>query len=165
MIFRFNAIHRSHKHDWSYPLTSFQVNLACCRLLTHCLKWSFFISVWQVCCVLRSMYSSIDEIFIHLGPGRSQLCPGTAENDRCSTNIGCGCLKMAGAVDIGICGFRYMSCSQLIACEKWTNNCYEPDSVCVHYPRCFSYPVCLSAHMIDERICPPMQSKRAMDYF
>ncbi len=94
----------------------------------------------------------------------SQLCHGISQNDRCSTNSACGCLQMVGAAnDTGICGFNSGPCSQLTACGISNNFCYELGSICVHLPRCFLHSVCLPKSMTDERVCPPMPSKRTRD--
>jgi hypothetical protein len=90
----------------------------------------------------------------------SQICHGISQNDRCSTNSACGCLRMAGAGDAGICGFLYGPCSELVSCESTNNACYEPNHICVHHPRCYLHPVCYPVSMIDQRICPPLSSKR-----
>ena len=91
----------------------------------------------------------------------SLICHGISQNDRCSKNNACGCLQMVGAVDdTGICGFNSGPCFQLAACGISDNFCYdEPDSVCVHLPRCFLHPVCLPKSMTDLRVCPSMPSK------
>jgi hypothetical protein len=92
---------------------------------------------------------------------KSQLCHGISQSDRCSTNGICSCLQMAGAaIDTGICGVFLGSCSELVACKISNNFCHEPDSICVHLPRCFLHPVCLPKWMTDQRACPPIASKR-----
>lgn len=91
---------------------------------------------------------------------KSQICHGISQYDRCSTNNACGCLHMAGATDAGICGFLYTPCSELVACSFSNNLCYEPNHICVRHPRCFSHSVCYPISLIDQRICPPAQSKR-----
>jgi hypothetical protein len=67
---------------------------------------------------------------------------------------------MAGAADTGICGFLYGPCSELVSCEPSRNICYEPNHICVHHPRCSLHPVCYPVSMMDQRICPPITSKR-----
>jgi hypothetical protein len=91
---------------------------------------------------------------------KSQLCHGISQYDRCSTNTACGCFHMTGATDTGICGFLYGPCSELVACETSNNFCYQPNHICVNHPRCYSHPVCYPTSMIDQRICPPITSKR-----
>jgi hypothetical protein len=91
----------------------------------------------------------------------SQICHGISQNDRCSTSGICSCLQIAGAaVDTGICAFFLRPCSELVSCESLNNVCYDPDSICVLLPRCFLHPVCLPKSMTDERVCPPIPSKR-----
>ena len=89
----------------------------------------------------------------------SQICHGI-QYDRCSTNSDCGCLHMAGAADTGICGFLLGACSEFAACASSNNACQEPSHTCVHHPRCHLLPVCYPVSMIDQRICPPIASKR-----
>jgi hypothetical protein len=91
---------------------------------------------------------------------KSQICHGTSQNDRCSTNPACGCLHMTSAADTGICSFLNGSCSELISCKFGNNDCYEPGHICVRHPQCFSDPVCYPVSMIDQQICPPITSKR-----
>ena len=91
----------------------------------------------------------------------SQIYHGISHNDRCSTSNICSCLQIAGAaLDTGICAFFLRPCSELVSCEISNNFCHEPDSICVHLPRCFPHPVCLPKSMTGERVCPPMLSKR-----
>jgi hypothetical protein len=92
---------------------------------------------------------------------KSQICHGISQNDRCSTSGACGCLQIVGsAAGTGICGFLHGSCSELVACENSNNFCYDPNTICIHHPRCFSHPVCYPNSMTDQRICPPIASKR-----
>jgi hypothetical protein len=92
---------------------------------------------------------------------KSQLCHGISQNDPCSTNGACGCLQMAGAAaDTSICGFLYGVCSELVSCGISNNFCYDPNTICVHHLRCFSRPACFPKSMTDQRICPPIASKR-----
>ena len=92
---------------------------------------------------------------------KSHICHGVSQNDRCSTSGICSCFQIAGAAtDTGICGFFLGSCSELVSCEFSNNFCYEPDSICVHLPRCFLHPVCLPKSMTDQRVCPQIISMR-----
>ncbi len=90
----------------------------------------------------------------------SQTCYGKSQYDQCSTNGACGCFHMSGADDTGICGFLWVTCSQLALCGSSNNTCDDPDHICVRHPRCHSLPVCYPVSMIDQRICPPIKSKR-----
>jgi hypothetical protein len=90
----------------------------------------------------------------------SQICYEPSQYDRCSTNSACGCFHMAGASNTGICGFLWVTCSELVPCQTSDNTCYEPDHICVYHPRCHLYPVCYPVSMIDLRICPAIASKR-----
>ncbi len=84
----------------------------------------------------------------------AQICRGMSQYDRCSTNSACGCFQMAGANNIGVCGFLWSFCSRLMPCGSLLNDCSEPDHICVHHIRCGDYPVCYPLSMIDEDICP-----------
>ncbi|CAF5042840.1 unnamed protein product, partial [Rotaria sp. Silwood1] len=63
---------------------------------------------------------------------------------------------MAGAANVGLCGFQYMTCSKLVPCEPSNYYCNEPDHACVYHPRCRNLPVCYPISMIDEATCPPI---------
>ena len=90
----------------------------------------------------------------------SQICQGISQYGQCSTNTACGCFHMTDANDIGICGFLWAPCSQLVPCGSSNNACDNPDHICVRHPRCNSLPVCYPVSMIDQRICPPIKGKR-----
>jgi hypothetical protein len=91
----------------------------------------------------------------------SQICHGMAQYDPCSSNNGCACFHLAGATDIGICSHRLLvDCSELVACERSTNHCYEPDHECVHHPLCHNLPVCYPVPSYNQQLCPPVESKR-----
>ena len=67
---------------------------------------------------------------------------------------------MIAADDSGICGFLWLTCSRLDSCKGADDHCEKSDHICVHHPRCQDRPVCYPLPMIDQRICPPPNSKR-----
>ncbi|CAF1539772.1 unnamed protein product, partial [Rotaria sordida] len=79
-----------------------------------------------------------------------------SQYDRCSLNPACGCLHMVGTADVGICVFKYVTCSELVPCESSSNLCHDPEYTCVHHPRCHNLPVCYPIRMMDQGICPPI---------
>ncbi|CAF1525094.1 unnamed protein product, partial [Rotaria sordida] len=87
---------------------------------------------------------------------QSQICHGISEYDQCSSNSACACFHMAGTNNTGICGFQWVTCSELRACEHTTNHCHESDHICIRHPRCHNHPVCYPVSMIDQPICPPI---------
>jgi hypothetical protein len=88
------------------------------------------------------------------------ICRDTAQYDPCSTNSVCGCFHKPGAVNKGVCGFLWASCSELVPCKKPSNSCDEPGAVCVQHPDCQSSPVCFPAWMIEEDLCPTLPGKQ-----
>ncbi|CAF1551503.1 unnamed protein product [Adineta ricciae] len=107
--------------------------------------------------VLKAIFYCIVILFsITIVHVNGQLCPNTTQYGRCSMNSACGCLHMAGANNVGICGFLYGFCSKLTPCESTDNLCDEPHHICVHHPRCSSHPVCYPVSMIDQQVCPPI---------
>ncbi|CAF1373451.1 unnamed protein product, partial [Rotaria sordida] len=86
----------------------------------------------------------------------SQVCLTMSQYDRCSLNPACGCLHMVGTADVGICVFKYVTCSELVPCESSSNLCHDPEYTCVHHPRCHNLPVCYPIRMMDQGICPPI---------
>ncbi|CAF1145782.1 unnamed protein product [Rotaria magnacalcarata] len=95
----------------------------------------------------------------------SQLCHGVPQYGRCSSNTACGCLHMEGALDIGICGFQWVMCSELTPCDEIDNYCQEPDRVCVRHPRCHERPVCFPVSMMDSKVCPPTKTATSTSTF
>jgi N-acetylneuraminic acid mutarotase len=87
----------------------------------------------------------------------SQICYGISQYDQCSMNGACGCFHMIGAHGTGICGFLWVTCSELVSCGSSNNVCDNPDHICVSHPRCHSLPVCYPVSMIDQRLCPPIE--------
>ncbi|CAF1529119.1 unnamed protein product [Adineta ricciae] len=85
----------------------------------------------------------------------SEVCTKTDPYGRCSTNSACGCFPMAGAQNAGVCAFLWKFCSQLIPCES-SQDCSQPDHICVHHHRCNHRPVCYPLLMANEAICPPI---------
>ncbi|CAF3322946.1 unnamed protein product [Rotaria socialis] len=66
---------------------------------------------------------------------------------------------MAGTIDIGVCGFQWVTCSELVTCKNAKYTCHKPGHICVHHPRCHSsLPVCYPTSMIDQGLCPPITS-------
>ncbi|CAF1242507.1 unnamed protein product [Rotaria magnacalcarata] len=86
----------------------------------------------------------------------SQICQEVSQYGRCSSNSACGCLHMEGASNIGICGFQWVTCSDLVPCEETNNYCGQSDHICVHHPRCHERPLCFPVSMMDAKLCPPM---------
>ncbi|CAF3434695.1 unnamed protein product [Rotaria sp. Silwood1] len=62
---------------------------------------------------------------------------------------------MAATNDSGICGFLWLTCSQLVSCGPFNNFCFQPDHICIRHSRCFNHPICYPSSMADQRICPP----------
>ncbi|CAM4976860.1 unnamed protein product [Rotaria socialis] len=90
----------------------------------------------------------------------SQICQEVSQYGRCSSNSACGCLHMEGASNIGICGFQWVTCSDLVPCEETNNYCGQSDHICVHHPRCHERPLCFPVSMMDAKLCPPMNGKQ-----
>jgi hypothetical protein len=90
----------------------------------------------------------------------SELCHGTPQYGQCSADSACGCLHMTGGIDVGICGFMWVTCSELVSCASTNNVCYEPGHICIRHPRCHTIPVCYPVSMTNQQICPPISSKR-----
>ncbi|CAF0970260.1 unnamed protein product [Rotaria sp. Silwood1] len=84
----------------------------------------------------------------------SDTCNGKSQYDQCSTNSACGCLYRADSDDMAICGFLWVTCSELVSCESLNNTCYEPNHICIRHPRCHSLPVCYPLSMSDHQMCP-----------
>ncbi|CAF4097439.1 unnamed protein product [Rotaria sp. Silwood2] len=65
---------------------------------------------------------------------------------------------MTASNESGICGFLWLTCSQLVSCGSFNHICYQPNHICVHHSRCFVHPVCYPLSMMDQAICPPKTS-------
>jgi hypothetical protein len=88
-----------------------------------------------------------------------QICDGMSQYDPCSTSGVCGCFHRSGNNDNSICGFLWLTCSELVSCEFSNNMCYQPDHICVHHPRCYDRPVCYPLSKAHQQICPPIISE------
>ncbi|CAF2891502.1 unnamed protein product [Rotaria sp. Silwood2] len=84
----------------------------------------------------------------------SQPCHGMSQYSQCSTNSACGCLYKASSDNIAICGFLWVTCSELVSCESLNNTCYEPNHTCIRHPRCHNLPVCYPLSMSNQQMCP-----------
>jgi hypothetical protein len=71
----------------------------------------------------------------------------------------CGCFHRVGNSDSSICGFLWLTCSELVSCEHSNNICYQPDHICVRHPKCHDRPVCYPLSKANQQICPPITSK------
>jgi hypothetical protein len=91
---------------------------------------------------------------------KPQICAGSSQYARCSTNNACGCFHTPGAGNTGICAVLWVACSALAPCQSSNNACSKSDQICVNHPRCHLHPVCYPVSMIDRNICPPIVSKR-----
>ena len=89
----------------------------------------------------------------------SQDCHGKSQYEPCSTSGVCGCFHRVGNSDSSICGFLWLTCSELVSCEHSNNICYQPDHICVRHPRCFDHPVCYPLSKANQQICPSIASK------
>ncbi|CAF1060851.1 unnamed protein product [Rotaria sordida] len=87
---------------------------------------------------------------------KSQFCHGMSQYDRCSPNSACTCFYIAGAIGIGVCGYEFADCSELVPCEGSNNLCLEPNRRCVHHPRCHDLPVCYPVPSFNRQLCPPI---------
>jgi hypothetical protein len=85
-----------------------------------------------------------------------QRCHGLSQYDQCSTNNVCGCLHSASSTGSSICGFRWLTCSELVSCVPNTHMCFEPDHVCVSHPDCHDLPLCYPLSMASQELCPPI---------
>jgi sugar lactone lactonase YvrE len=94
----------------------------------------------------------------------SQSCFERSQYEGCSSNPACGCFQKTTMNTNGVCGYLWVTCSELNACERKTNNCYEPGHVCVDHPRCFSHPICYPLSKNQQQICPPILGKRTNKY-
>ena len=94
---------------------------------------------------------------------KTQFCSGIAQYDRCSTNTGCACLHIPGAINVGICSYlsSITVCSELVKCDN-NNRCDTTEHLCLHHPKCSSTPVCYPVPADNEQRCPPIPSKRAI---
>ncbi|CAF2525481.1 unnamed protein product [Rotaria sp. Silwood2] len=84
----------------------------------------------------------------------SQPCHEMSQYSQCSTNSACGCLYSASSNNIAICGFLWVTCSELVSCESLKNTCYEPNHTCIHHPRCHNLPLCYPLLMSNQQMCP-----------
>ncbi|CAF1271496.1 unnamed protein product [Rotaria sordida] len=87
---------------------------------------------------------------------KSQICQRMSQYDQCSSNSACACFHMEGAHNVGICGFQFVTCSELVACNRTNNHCHGSNHICVHHPRCHNLPVCYPVSMTGQEICPPI---------
>ena len=87
-----------------------------------------------------------------------------SQYDQCSKNTACGCFHIASVNDTGICGFRWVTCTELIQCQSSSNTCSDPDHICVYHPQCYDHPVCYPISMIDQELCPPIGCKKTKSY-
>ncbi|CAF1140781.1 unnamed protein product [Adineta ricciae] len=87
----------------------------------------------------------------------SQLCHSATPYERCSANSACGCFPVIDAQNTGACAFLWKSCSQLVPCGP-SQECSQPDHICVHHRRCSNSPVCYPMSMVNENICPPISN-------
>ncbi|CAF1631981.1 unnamed protein product, partial [Adineta ricciae] len=87
----------------------------------------------------------------------SQICDSTIPYSRCSSNSACKCYPMVGAKNVGVCTFILKTCSQLIPCGS-SQECSDPDSICIRHSRCNNSPVCYPLSMINENICPSLST-------
>ncbi|CAF5218812.1 unnamed protein product, partial [Rotaria magnacalcarata] len=55
-----------------------------------------------------------------------------------------------------MCGFRWLTCSELNSCMPNTHMCLEPNHVCVHHPDCQDLPLCYPLAMTSHELCPPI---------
>ncbi|CAF1419082.1 unnamed protein product [Adineta ricciae] len=63
----------------------------------------------------------------------------------------------SSADNIGVCAFLWKFCSQLAPCGL-SQECSDPDHICVHHSQCSNQPVCYPLSMINENICPPQSN-------
>lgn len=91
--------------------------------------------------------------------GNFQKCSGKSQYDQCSANSICGCFHTASNSNNSICGFLWVTCSELNSCGHPNNMCYEPNHICVHHPRCFQHPICYPLSETIQEICPPIIGK------
>ena len=91
-----------------------------------------------------------------------QICHGTAQYDRCSTNSACRCLHIVGAAaGTGICVMNHLIFSGLAPCLPPNNWCLDQTDTCVNHPLYSDFPVCLPKVEVDPRICPSIPGKRS----
>ncbi|CAM4965823.1 unnamed protein product [Rotaria socialis] len=88
----------------------------------------------------------------------SKRCYGLSQYDQCSTNIACGCFNSTSATDSDLCGFRWLTYSELNSCMPNTYMCLEPNHVCVHHPDCQDLPLCYPLSMTSHELCPTISS-------
>ena len=84
----------------------------------------------------------------------SQECQGSSQYDQCSMNSTCGCFHLPSATESGICGYRWLTCSELVSCVPSTYKCFESDYICVQHPGCHHLPFCFLLSMASQEMCP-----------
>ncbi|CAF4742986.1 unnamed protein product [Rotaria sp. Silwood1] len=87
---------------------------------------------------------------------KAQSCQGLAEYSQCSSNPACRCLRLTADANRGICGFLYVTCSELVSCSGENRTCFTPDHVCVQHPQCQALPLCYPMRMATNTMCPPL---------
>jgi hypothetical protein len=81
------------------------------------------------------------------------ICHSATPYNRCSTNSACGCFPAVNSPNVGVCAFLWNFCSELVPCGS-SQDCSDPEHICVHHSRCSDYPVCYPLSMTVEKICP-----------
>ncbi|CAF4520967.1 unnamed protein product [Rotaria socialis] len=90
---------------------------------------------------------------------QSQRCDGMADYAECSTHSACACFRMVSSSNASICiGQFWLSCSELVQCESPSNNCNEPEYLCVNHTRCHKFPVCYPVPSFNPEYCPPIST-------
>ncbi|CAF3351120.1 unnamed protein product [Rotaria socialis] len=88
---------------------------------------------------------------------KSQACDGMSQYGKCSKNSACACFHRAGTPSTSICTNRHaVTCSELAPCNRLTNNCSQPEHICVHDPQCRDIPVCYPVPSYNNQLCPPI---------
>ncbi|CAF1020329.1 unnamed protein product [Rotaria sordida] len=87
---------------------------------------------------------------------KAEPCQGLAQYSQCSSNPACRCLKLTTDTDTGICGFLYVTCSELVSCSGENRTCFTPDHVCVQHPQCQALPLCYPVRMATNNMCPSL---------
>lgn len=93
---------------------------------------------------------------------KSQYCLGIPQYDQCSSNSMCACFHEVNANGTALCLNRFVTCSQLVACDSSNNYCFKPNHQCLHHPQCNNRPVCYPVPSFNKQLCPIMTSKNAI---
>lgn len=89
---------------------------------------------------------------------QEERCDNSLPYEKCSSNVGCGCIPLSSNNKSSICALLSVACSKLSSCAQDNRTCYQPGYTCVKHSRCQNNPLCYPMSMATQSICPSMST-------